>query len=149
MIWTPHFWNRSVYLWQNEESVLSSIRLLTLLCVYYLCFNDSFVNADNVLNICVFIIHIRQKYVPRLGWALWNQSFEFKFDDTRKAKLRQPTGQRLSNIRKQQTKISIGPILFLYYEESLVSSNLNSKQLRFHGAHPNIQSNVEVTVKKL
>ena len=23
-----------------------------------------------------------------------------------------------------------------YYEESLVSSNLNSKQLRFHGAHP-------------
>ena len=24
-----------------------------------------------------------------------------------------------------------------YYEESLVSSNLNSKQLRFHGAHPN------------
>jgi len=30
-------------------------------------------------------------------------------------------------------KISIGPILFLGYEESLVSSNLNSKQLRFHG----------------
>ena len=29
------------------------------------------------------------------------------------------------------------PILFLYYEESLISSNLNSKQLRFHGAHPN------------
>ena len=34
-------------------------------------------------------------------------------------------------------KNSIGPILFLYYEESLVSSNLNSKQLMFHGAHPN------------
>ena len=32
----------------------------------------------------------------------------------------------------------MGPILFLYYEERLVSSNLNSKQLRFHGAHPNI-----------
>ena len=28
--------------------------------------------------------------------------------------------------------------LFLYYEESLVSSNLNSKQHRFHGAHPNV-----------
>ena len=26
----------------------------------------------------------------------------------------------------------------LCYEESLVSSNLNSKQLRFHGAHPNV-----------
>ena len=39
-----------------------------------------------------------------------------------KAKLRQPTEQRLSNIRTQQKK-SIGPILFLYHEESLVSSN--------------------------
>ena len=34
-------------------------------------------------------------------------------------------------------KISIGPILFLYYEESLASSNLNSKQLMFHGVRPN------------
>ena len=42
------------------------------------------------------------------------------------------------NVRKQQTKISIGPILFLYHEESLVSSNLDSKQLKFHGAHPNV-----------
>ena len=49
--------------------------------------------------------------------------------------LRQPTGQSLSNVRTQQTKISIGPILFLYYEESLVSSNLNSK-VRFYGAYP-------------
>ena len=54
----------------------------------------------------------------------------------RKAKLQQPTGQRLSNIRTQQTKISIVPILFLCYEASLVSSNLNSKKLGFHGAHP-------------
>ena len=54
------------------------------------------------------------------------------------SKLRQPTGQRLSNVRTQQTKISIGQILFLYFEESLVSSNLNSKQLRFHGAHPRV-----------
>ena len=38
----------------------------------------------------------------------------------------------------QQTKISIGPILFLYYEESLLSSNLNSKLFRFHSAHPNV-----------
>ena len=56
----------------------------------------------------------------------------------RKAKLRQPTGQRLSNVRTPQTKISIGPILFSYYEESLVSSNLNSNLLRLHCAHPNI-----------
>ena len=38
----------------------------------------------------------------------------------------------------QQNKILIGPILFLYYEECLASSNLNSKLLRFHFAHPNI-----------
>ena len=53
------------------------------------------------------------------------------------AKLSQPTGQKLSNVRRQQ-KNSIGPILFLYYKESLVSSNLNSKQLRFHCVRPNV-----------
>ena len=36
------------------------------------------------------------------------------------------------------TKNSIVPILFLCNEESLVSSNLNSKQLRFHGAQPSL-----------
>ena len=34
----------------------------------------------------------------------------------------------------------IRPILFLYYEESLVSSNLNSNLLRFHCAHPNLHT---------
>ena len=57
------------------------------------------------------------------------------------AKLRQPTGQRRSNVRTLQTKISIGPILFLYYEESLVSSNFNSTLLKFHCAHPNVNPN--------
>ena len=52
--------------------------------------------------------------------------------------LKQPTGQRQSNVRVQQKEKLIGPILFLYYEESLVSSNLNSNQVRFHGAHPNL-----------
>ena len=40
---------------------------------------------------------------------------------------------------KKKKKI-IGLILFLYYDESLVSSNLNSKQLRFYCAHPNVYS---------
>ena len=47
----------------------------------------------------------------------------------------------LSNVRTKQNKILIGPILSLYYEESLVSSNLNSKQLRFHGVRPNVLTN--------
>ena len=67
----------------------------------------------------------------------WNffQGLQSQF---RKAKLRQPTGQRLSNVRTQQFFFSIGSILFLYYEESLVSSNLNSNLLWFNCAHPNI-----------
>ena len=32
-------------------------------------------------------------------------------------------------------------MIFLYYDESLVSSNLNSNLLRFHCAHPNIYPN--------
>ena len=46
----------------------------------------------------------------------------------RKAKLRQLTGQTLSNVRKKYKK--------KINRANLVSSNLNSKQLRFYGAHP-------------
>ena len=46
--------------------------------------------------------------------------------------------QRYPEQRQDATKKIIGPILFLYYEESLASSNLNSKLLRFHCAHPNV-----------
>ena len=43
------------------------------------------------------------------------EDLNFKISEGQdQAKLRQPTGQRLSNVRTQQTKISIGPILFLY-----------------------------------
>ena len=53
--------------------------------------------------------------------------------------LRQPTGQRQSNVRMQQNKFSIKPILFLHYEESLVvSSNLNSILFRFHCVRPTV-----------
>ena len=54
----------------------------------------------------------------------------------RKAKLRQPTGH--SNVRMQQKHFAIQPILFLYYKESLGSSNLNSKLFRFHCVRPNV-----------
>ena len=40
----------------------------------------------------------------------------------------------------QQQKNSTGPILFLYYEESLVSSNLNSKLFGFHCVRPNVDT---------
>ena len=39
--------------------------------------------------------------------------------------LKQPTGQRQSKLRMQQKEKLIGPILFLYYEESQASSSLN------------------------
>jgi hypothetical protein len=37
----------------------------------------------------------------------------------------------------------MGPISFLYYEGSLVLSNLNSKLFRFHSAHPIIHTSSE------
>ena len=41
----------------------------------------------------------------------------------------------VKNGQKLATSFMDGP---LCYEESLVSSNLNSKQLRFHGIRPNV-----------
>jgi hypothetical protein len=67
---------------------------------------------------------------------------------TKSAKLSQPTGQKLSNVRRQQNKFSIGPILFLCYEGSLVSTNLNSKQLRFYCAHPNKRARSKASTEK-
>ena len=43
----------------------------------------------------------------------------------------------------QQNKILIRPILFLHYKESLVSSNVNSKQLRFHCFRPNLDASTQ------
>ena len=43
---------------------------------------------------------------------------------------------------RTQQKKSIGPILLLYYEESLVSSNLNSKLFWFHCVRPNIYASL-------
>ena len=45
----------------------------------------------------------------------------------------------------------IGPILFLYYEKSMASSNLNSKLLRFHCAqcaHPNVGTGARKFLRK-
>ena len=64
------------------------------------------------------------------------------------AEMIQPTGQRLCNIRMQQFFL-MGPILFLYYEESLVSSNLNSKLLWFHSAHPSVGIFTDTDLYKL
>ena len=52
----------------------------------------------------------------------------------------------IKNLDNQQGRVRtqqfffIGPISFLCYEESLLSSNLNSKLLRFHCAHPNVNT---------
>ena len=76
----------------------------------------------------LILIHIHY-----LGLTLWNlNSFEFKFDDTRLGPIKRCC------VLTQQKKILIGPILFLYFEESLVSSNLNSKLLWFHSVRPNL-----------
>ena len=48
-----------------------------------------------------------------------------------------PTVQHCK-VKTQQQKIVMWTILFLCYEESLVSSNLNSKLFRFHCVRPNV-----------
>ena len=112
--------------------------------------------------------YVEGSYMSTLGLTYWNlRRFEFKFDDTRlsswyknkismikkkivkfwqcyvsallavSTKLRQPTGQRQSNVRMQQKKINQANLI-LYYEESLVSSDLNLDLLKFNCAHPNV-----------
>ena len=74
-----------------------------------------------------------------LGWVLWNRnSLEFKFDDTRLSSTE--TANRAENLQCQDSTnfFLMGPICFLYYKESLVSSNLNSKLLWFHSVRPNV-----------
>ena len=89
--------------------------------------------------------------VCKLGWALWNRnSFEFKFVDTRLSSYYEnkigPIKKKICcvlTLLSQHTtnkKNLMGPILFLYYEESLVSSNLNSRLLWFYSVRPNVNS---------
>ena len=44
----------------------------------------------------------------------------------------------MSGRNKQKFQLGQSYSYKLYSEESLVSSNLNSKRLRFHGAHPKL-----------
>ena len=48
----------------------------------------------------------------------------------------EPANRAETELRQVATIFYIGPILFLYYEESLASSNLNPNY--FHCAHPNV-----------
>ena len=92
--------------------------------------------------------------ICELGWAQWNLSrFEFKFDNAKlslwyKNKICQinflfvapwrcSVSAQLASLAETAHKAET--ILLLYYEESLISSNLNSKLFRFHSVRPNIQ----------
>ena len=91
-------------------------------------------------------------WLYKLGLTLWNQSsFEFKYDDTRiSTQHKNKIGPIKKNWDTQQGRDFAasglnknkfnGPILLLYYGESLVSSNLNSKLFWFHSAHPNVHT---------
>ena len=112
------------------------------------------------------VLNVGMYKIGWASWNL--SYFEFKFDDTRLSSSYKnksgpieifvccvlmllslcPVGclsleklnwdSQQGNVTVQQTKMSIEPFLFLYYEVSLASSNLNSKQLRFHGVGPNV-----------
>ena len=85
-------------------------------------------------NIRIRLAELKKKmFLPAVAKSLpcWLSQF-------RKAKVRQPTGQRLSNVRVQQKKFQLGQSYSYIKKESLVSSNLNSKQLRFLGVRPTL-----------
>ena len=54
-------------------------------------------------------------------------------------KLRIDNNNNLAKSERNKKKIN-GPILFLRFEESLVSSNLSSKLLWFHSVRPNVKT---------
>jgi hypothetical protein len=60
--------------------------------------------------------------------------------------LRPETANRAETLHRQDAtkNFLVGPILFLYYEESLVSSNLNSKLLWFHSVRPNVHAKIGI-----
>ena len=93
-----------------------------------LCFPDG-------VTICV------QWLVPRCSQtlALWKPS---KVSIKRQVHQFCWAANRAESQQSQEATFffSILPILFLCQQESLVSSNLNSKQLMFHGAHPNVHT---------
>ena len=60
------------------------------------------------------------------------------------------TANRAETLQSQDATnfFLLGPILFSYYEESLVSSNLNSKLLQFHSVKPNLHANLFAHLRK-
>ena len=61
------------------------------------------------------------------------------------------TASRVEALQRQDAtkKTLIEPILSLYYEECLASSNLNSKLLRFHSVRPNLHTSVSYVMEFL
>ena len=103
-------WNLSRFEFKFDDTRLSSL----------------YKNKIGLIEILFFLLPDVALFLP-----CWLSQLNF-------SKLRQPTGQRHSNVRTQQNQISIRPILFLYYEGSLVPSNLNSKLFMFHCVRPSI-----------
>ena len=116
------------------------------------CFKGSFTN------------YVDKAKLYLLGWAQWNLSrFEFKLDDTR---LSLSYKNRIGLIKfffvaSWHCSVSallalsvylvflIRPIIILYYEESLVFSNLNSKLFMFHCVRPNLPRYANSWFKKV
>ena len=66
------------------------------------------------------------------------------------------TANRAETLQRQDAAkhlFLMGPIVFLYYKESLVSSNLNSNLIKFHCAHPTVYIlvvlHLDIVMKKI
>ena len=127
---SPHFFRPICPNWPIIWDIFEdSSYYISIVPVHIHCFGVHVV----VGPVIYLLTHQQQKkylYDEKRGKGMYNRMSTMK-----------PIVQAENQHRQGATKKkSIRLILFLYFEESLVSSNLNSKQLRFHGAHPNVQS---------
>ena len=118
-----HKLSQLISIFISSRQIMLSFLFISNLCLKLYC--GVIVYFMNLLNfwepwlITMKPIRVAQlKFLIEVAKSLPCRLSQFSF-----SKLRQPTGQRLRIVRTQETKISIGQILFLYYEP--VSSNLN------------------------
>ena len=96
--------------------------------------NSNLIIQDRPHNIRIRLVWFNSFFLLHpdvaLSLSCWLSQFSW---DSQQGRDRATSGRNKKNFN--------GPILFLYYEESLVSSNLNSKLFRFHCVvRPNLGS---------
>ena len=154
----PHWLSHSQSRYLREKRIIKKKKSIEeyVICMYFDLY--SFARKSTQFQLCNQKRKFRELF-PKIGLQFENQltslkctlgltlwtlsSSEFKFDDTRLSSWYKdmivPIEKKSCVLTLQShfaTFFSMAQILFLLNEESLVSSNLDSKLFRFHSAHP-------------